>query len=234
MHLLVTRPREDAERFAAALEAAGHTAVSAPLLRIVPTGETPDLTEVGALVFTSPNGLRAFAAASRRRDLPVFAVGARTAAEARAAGFAEVVSADGDIDDLTRLLARDWRPAAGPLLHLSGRRVAGDLAARLAGSGIAVRRTVLYEAQPVAELPEAARTALRDGTVEGVTFFSPRTAESFARLVQAAGLERSTERLTAFCLSAAVAKAAKALRWAHVRVAAQPTQAALLAALNHG
>jgi uroporphyrinogen-III synthase len=75
---LVTRPREDAEKLAAALAARGIEAVLAPLLTIRPLPDSkerlaPLLPGAQAVLFTSANGVRAFAAAAERRDLPIFA-----------------------------------------------------------------------------------------------------------------------------------------------------------------
>ena len=50
----------------------------------------PFLDGVQAVLFTSANGVRAFAAATTRRGFRAFAVGDATAAAARAAGFADV------------------------------------------------------------------------------------------------------------------------------------------------
>ena len=232
MRLLVTRPREDADRFAKALTERGHEAVISPLLTVESRQETVDLAGVGALIFTSVNGLRAFAANSTERSLPVYAVGDRTATAAQAAGFTDVRSAAGDVEALSAKIAATWQPSAGTLLHAAGVRTAGDLTGQLEAAGFSLRRKVLYEARPAETLPEAARTALQSGKVDAVAFFSPRTAGTFVRLVRASGLERSTHGLSAVCLSPAVATEAKALIWADVRVAAQPTEAALLATLG--
>ena len=231
MRLLVTRPRDEADRFAEDLKALGHTAILAPLLTIETRQETPDLEGIGALVFTSLNGVRAFADNSSERGLPSYVVGNRTAAAARAAGFTDVQSADGNVDKLVELIASTRENEASPLLQVTGVHMAGDLGKQLSRRGYEVRRAVLYEAKSLDRLPDAARTALETGDIDGAVFFSPRTAASFVQLVRASGLEHSTENLLAFCLSPAIAAEAGAVTWANVRVAAHPTQAALLAAL---
>ncbi len=67
--------------------------------------------------------------------------------------------------------------------------------------------------------------------MDGVLFFSPRTAESFASLCARDGLSERCRTLTAFCLSPAVAEAA-ALPWRAVRIAARPDQESLLELLS--
>ncbi len=82
-------------------------------------------------------------------------------------------------------------------------------------------------------MPEAAQAALREGTVGGAVFFSPRTGAAFARLVQMSDLGDSCTYMTAYCLSMAVAEAVGPLDWGAVEVAEVPTQEALLALVGN-
>ena len=79
--------------------------------------------------------------AHRRRDelraLPVFAVGQHSAQAMRAAGFADVSSADGNVNDLADLVAARMKPGA-PLLYLAGEERSGDLAGVLRARNFAV------------------------------------------------------------------------------------------------
>jgi uroporphyrinogen-III synthase len=78
---------------------------------------------------------------------------------------------------------------------------------------------------------------LRTSELDGVLFFSPRTAHSFVRLLAEAELVDRIRMVDAFCLSPAVAEAARtygnegAVPWRNVRVAPRPEQEALLALL---
>ena len=232
MRVLVTRPEEDARRLAGMLAGQGIGVVCAPLLDIVYTADDAlDLDGAQAVLLTSANGVRALAARTARRDLPALCVGDATAREARDAGFRDVRSAEGDVDDLARLVLRDLRPDGGALVHPAGSRVAGDLGGALARAGFAYRRAVLYAAHKAESLPAQARDALVDGGLDGVLLYSPRTAQAFVRLVTDAGLTDRLGGVTAYCLSDAVARALDGLNWAAVRVADRPEQDALLALL---
>lgn len=235
MRVLVTRPREDAAGLTAALEARGHTVMLEPLLTIVPRDpvDWPAGHEAAqALLITSANGARAFARANPRRDLPVYAVGEASAAAARDLGFGAVVSAGGDVADLAALAAARLDPAAGPLLHPAAGKPAGDLQGALSKAGFVVLRAVLYDAVPSTALSQPTAAALNQGAIGAVTFFSPRTAAAFVSLVEAARLQAGCAAAAAVCLSPAVAGALERLSWRKVVVAAQPDQAALLAALD--
>ncbi len=233
MRLILTRPMEDSQALAAELDAMGVESLIEPLLSITfPSGPEPDLDGVQALLATSANGVRAFAQASRRRDLPLYGVGDATARAAGDAGFAAVFSAAGDVETLAALVRDRLAPADGALLHIAGSTLAGDLAGYLADAGFQVRRAVLYDARPASALSAGAVAALKEGTVDGVLFFSPRTAAAFVDLIRAASLEKTIGALSAYCLSPAVAGEAGGLPWARVVVAGRPDQAALLATLK--
>jgi uroporphyrinogen-III synthase len=171
--VLLTRPGGENARMAAALTRLGATCLEWPLTRIVPLVErleVPPGTE--AILFTSANAVRAYAAASAARDLPVFAVGDRTAAVAREAGFAQVTSARGDAQDLARLArATRWRR----FLHPRGREAA-ELAVAGAQGGAEVVAPVVYAAEPAGPPPAQVADALATGAVSLVTIWSPRHA----------------------------------------------------------
>lgn len=229
MRLLVTRPREDADALATALRELGAEPVLAPVMTIEPVPDIQvDLAGVQALLFTSANGVRAFAARSEARDLPVLAVGDATARAAAEAGFAEIEIAGGDVRDLAALAARTLDADKGALLHPAGRDVAGPLKRVLEAHGFTVRRETFYRAVLARTLPDAAHRALAARAIDGVLFFSPRTAQSFVTLAREAALTDALQQSYAYCLSAAVAEIAQDVQWKDVRVAARPTQAALL------
>src|ERR1700755_2220735 len=97
MKILITRPAEDGAEIAQRLAAMGHEALLAPMLTVEFHGGAPlVLEDVQAIVPTSANGVRALAARTSRRDLPLFAVGPQTAAAADQAGFIRVRNAEGD------------------------------------------------------------------------------------------------------------------------------------------
>lgn len=236
MRLLLTRPREDAERSARALRALGHWVELEPLLTIRLRSEAldtaRDLVGIQALALTSHNGLRAYLAAGGPTDLPAFAVGPASAVAAREAGFETVRAAGGDVESLASLIVESLEPTAGAILHPAGTVSAGDLAGALGVAGLELRRVVLYEAAAAGALSERTVELLRARTIDGALFYSPRTAATFISLVRRAGLEGCCASATAYCLSPAVADVLTSVEWACVRVATESSEAALLQAVE--
>ncbi len=191
-----------------------------------------DLAGVQAILFTSANGVRAFAALTPDREIPVYAVGDRTGAVAAENSFAQVESAGGDVEKLAALIVQRCDPNGGVLLHPAGTIVAGNLAGYLEGAGFEVRRSVIYNVHQATGINDEICTALLDGELDLVLFFSPRTAKTFVDLAISQGLESACERLEVLCLSNAVASAADPIMWRRVMVAPEPTQISLLATLD--
>ena len=233
LRALVTRPREDAESLVAALATRGVETLVDPLVEIhYQAAEALDLDGIQAILCTSANGVRALARASRLRGVPLFAVGDATAARARAEGFGSVESAGGDVRDLARLAEARLRPQNGPLLHVAGNVVAGDLLGLLRAQGFTVERRVLYEARAAGTLSPGAVDSLRAGAIAFALFFSPRSAAIFARLAGVAGVDECCARVTAVSISGAADAALAGLPWHDRRIAERPNQPALLDALD--
>lgn len=228
MRVLITRPEREATALAQALVARGHQPVLAPLFEVQTLHPPADFAEAlaasQAVLVTSVNGARALAEASEQRRKPVFAVGDTTAATAEGLGFTDVVSASGDAVALSDLVRRRLDPAKGPLLHASGADIAGEPAPE----GFEVRRMVLYEARAATTLPESARAALEARAVDVATFFSPRAAEAFVRLVDEAGLADTCRSVTAVAISPAAARPLDGLPFVRTVAAERPTRQAVL------
>ena len=227
MHVLLTRPEDDAARTAQALTARGHTVLVAPLMRL----ETVDGAFGGpfaAVLLTSANAARALTDSARAElaRLPAYTVGARTAQAAREVGFAQVESADGALADLVRLVST--RRPVGRLLYLAGEDRAGDLAGDLAAHGIMVETSVIYRTVPVEALPEDAVRALAAGRIDAVLHYSRRSALTLLHLAGKAGLLNATLNLAHYCLSDDVAAVLRESGAGQVFAAAVPTEAALL------
>jgi uroporphyrinogen-III synthase len=169
-----------------------------PLLEVRDLSPTVDLTDVAALAFTSVNGVAAFARLYAGRDRPVFAVGDRTARAAREAGFADVDSADGDVEALAALILSQAARLGGAVLHPCALDPAGDLVSPLVAAGLSARRLAVYET--VDRDPSPSTLAGLDD-LEAVLLHSPRAARALAGWL--AG--RPAPGLRALCLSPAVA-----------------------------
>ena len=226
--IAITRSQPQADETAARLKAMGAEPVVAPLLEIQFRDFDPDFADAQAILLTSVNGVRALqaiqqASAAAPTALPILTVGDATAEAARAAGFANVRSADGDGDALVALARQTLTPSGGVLVHISGADLATDVAAILAAQGFKTERRIAYAAKPAAALPVGF-----SANPDAVLFHSARAADVFGSLGAP-----NAEQMFAVCISARTAERAKSASkrgWKGLIVAPYPREDALLEA----
>jgi len=215
MHLLVTRPENDAGELIDQLEAQGCQVSHFPLLEINFHKAVDFPAQLPqAVLITSANGARALAKHARilqLADTLAISVGASSAAAAKEAGFKNIVrTASGDVTGVIDYVRENLKPEAGSLLYASGSKTSGDLVGQLQTSGFVVDRVVLYRADPASELPEAIGEAVRKKNLDGVLLYSPRTAKIWLSLAigQTGACHGASDlaNIKHYCLSENVAK----------------------------
>lgn len=210
--LLVLRPEPGAAATAALAETLGFAAITAPLFTVRPLDWTISETRPQAVLMTSANAARhGGVGLARLADLPLYAVGESTAAAARTAGFATLIVGD---DGADAIVAQAQRDGIARLLHLAGREHRPTDTPR-----VAIERRLVYAADAVTSLPDAARAAL-PGAI--VLLHSPRAAALFATLVDPA--------MIAIAAISQATREAAGDGWRAAVVADRPTDASLLAA----
>jgi uroporphyrinogen-III synthase len=240
MAVLVTRPAPDNEATAEALRDRGFEPLLAPMLRFEPLPfQDEDDVSYGAVIATSANALRGLgsdAAGHRLQELPIFVVGKHTALAANDAGFAKVISTDGDA-----LRLRDTIMAAAkakeikkklPLLYLAGADLARDLAGDLGAQGFTVITHTTYRMAAITDLPRPACHAFAANGIEAVLHYSRRSARAFLDAARAAGVEISALAVLQGCISDNVASLLREAGAAQLLTARSPDENALLEALE--
>jgi uroporphyrinogen-III synthase len=240
MAILVTRPHLDGETTARALRDRGFDVLCAPMLRFEPVPFQDDAdARYGAVIVTSANALRAISphlAGSRLLQLPLFAVGEHTAAEAREAGFKEVIAAKGDAGSLRDLVLAAVKSKqlkkSSPFLYLAGADLARDLGGELGGKGLTVVTRTTYRMMPAPSLPREICDAFVAHEVEAVLHYSRRSARAFLEAARSGGVEISALALPQCCISVAVAAVLRDAGATQVTAAASPDENALFEALS--
>lgn len=227
MRMLVTRPEPDAQASVERLAALDIEAVAAPLLtRQDIQAHLPPPEGFAAVALSSTNALRALASQNALTPFlktPVFAVGDRTAHEARQLGFADVRAADGTLDSMVTALA--LAQLRGPIFYPCGRHLSGDLAQAMTPHGLMVATVPVYEMVAETVLPESARELSQFGAV---LLYSRRTAEIFCKLADDFAVTQRRD-VPMLCLSENVAAPLLEHHWSRVHLADYPSEEAMMA-----
>lgn len=204
-----------------AIAARGLTPLYEPILTITPVSFDPPPAGA-ALVFTSAHAVRIAAEMLPGRDHPVFTVGDETAAIARAAGFQNVMPADGHAESLQILLQNKLNADEKPAFYLRGAEIAHDIAGILGKNGVNLQEITVYAANPAQNLSENLRHAIKNRDVNAILFYSARGAAVFAHLAQAKGLAENLRGTKALCISGAVIQSVSVLPFCAFVVAECP------------
>jgi uroporphyrinogen-III synthase len=215
--VLLTRPREDSEDLARDVERLGYHPVIEPMLTIEPVAFVPpDLPVYSGLIFTSAQAPRFFPASSRL-DIPVYTVGDQTAAAARAAGYCDVRSASGDVEDLEQMITG----IPGTFLYVRGEDVSRPLHR-------AVDQVTVYRAVKSPEMSPQCLSLLKNGEISHALFFSRRSAKTFVDLIHQNKLEGAVSGINALCIGAGMVELLSVLPWRRIDVASAQNRAAML------
>jgi len=179
--VLITRPKAQAEGFAAALET-GYggpvRCVISPLIEIVPLAVDGTFDDVEHVIFTSVNGVNEARRIGIPLNIPAWCVGAKTASLASKVGF-NVRVAGGDSQSLVSLIAA--QKPKGRMVHIRGRHVAGTVIESLDATGISCEAVVAYDQVAVAPT-QAAIDLLKGCNPVIVPLFSPRSGTLFCKI----------------------------------------------------
>ena len=145
MHILLTRPFEDCSEMILKFQSLGNEVSHLPLLRIdkVNYDETA-LLNLKGIIFTSANAVKFLDVKKINKKLLCFCVGNATEQKARAAGFQNVISAEGNVENLKELILRNFDQKDGKMIYVSGETISVDLDQQLLKEGYNIKRVINY------------------------------------------------------------------------------------------
>ena len=145
MHILLTRPFEDCSEMILKFQSLGNEVSHLPLLRIdkVNYDETA-LLNLKGIIFTSANAVKFLDVKKINKKLLCFCVGNATEKKARAVGFQNVISAEGNVENLKELILRNFDQKDGKMIYVSGETISVNLDQQLLKEGYNIKRVINY------------------------------------------------------------------------------------------
>lgn len=232
--VLVTRAREQADTFVAAIEAAGGEAIVVPVIdRSFDVDPAPIddalAAPFDALVITSVNAAEAVARRGGRWTAPVYCVGPKTAAALDREVFAgEVVTPEDDFraESVVAAIRARWPEGGRRVVVPRGAHGRELLVEALTAGGFTVDAPIVYAIAPRRWSREEVTEA---GAAEIATFLSGKTLEAFLAAFDDARAFLAAR--TVAVIGPVAADAARALGVVVDVVPAEATVEALVAAL---
>ena len=214
MHILLTRPLEDSHELILKFQRLGHEVSHMPLINIEGKKYEPlNFLDFKGIIFTSSNAIKFFDIKPIDKKIICFCVGSATEKKARSCGFQNILSADGNVNNLKELILQNYNSSNVKLLYFNGEIISNDLDQQLNSEGYNVKRIVNYYAKPVEKFNEAFIEKLKLKMPEIVYVYSQNSAISFLNLIKNYQLENLWMDTNLMCISEKTSNVLNEIKW---------------------
>ena len=214
MHILLTRPIEDCKDLIIKFKNLGHTVSHMPVIKIEKLNyEIKKVTEFKAIIFTSANAIKYLDTKLIDKKILSFCVGEATERKARSNGFQNIISAEGNVNNLKELIIQNLEPSYGKMLYVSGETISNELDKDLSSHGYRVERIITYSAKFVENLDENFIESLKKNIPDIVYIYSANSAASFLRLIKNYDIGNLWMDTNLMCISEKTSSILNEIKW---------------------
>lgn len=233
MKVLVTRLKKDCEATADKLVQLGFEAVALPLTELVFLQASVKTADPDFALFTSANAVDAIPekTASKLKTLPAYAVGPKTADALIKKTYKNIRQGEGSAQALADLILHEHRGKHFSGVYFCGEERSFDFEKVFLSHG----SVELCEVYRIAELGQVAGDigekfeAVRGGVM---LVYSSLGAERLIKAFELAGKSKLMNQITVIAISANAAKPFQAVAVNGISIASEPTESAMLDALQ--
>ena len=185
MHILLTRPLEDCSEMIIKFKSMGYQVSHLPLLNIDKVDyEEINFAEYKGIIFTSANAVKFLEYRQIDKKILCFCVGSATEKKARSAGFQNVITAEGSVENLKELVLQNFDQKNGKLIYVSGETISVDLDQQLIREGYNIKRIVNYKTNHNQKFDENFVKELKLKIPDMVYIYSQNSALSFINFIK--------------------------------------------------
>ena len=214
MHILLTRPLEDCSEMIIKFQSLGHKVSHLPLLSIKRIlHEEIDLSKFKGIIFTSSNAVKYLDVKKIDKNLLCFCVGNATEKKARGTGFQNVITAEGNVENLKELILQNFDKKDGSLIYISGETVSADLDQQLLKAGHNVKRIVNYRSSHNKNFNEEFVSELKQKMPDIVYVYSQNSAASFLNYIKLQQLESLWMNTNLMCIGEKTSSILNEIKW---------------------
>ena len=214
MHILLTRPIEDCKDLIIKFKNLGHTVSHMPVIKIDKLNyEIKKVEEFKAIIFTSANAIKYLDTKLIDKKILSFCVGEATERKARSNGFQNIISAEGNVNNLKELIIQNLEPSYGKMLYVSGETISNELDKDLSSHGYRVERIITYSAKFVENLDENFIESLKKNIPDIVYIYSANSAASFQRLIKNYDIGNLWMDTNLMCISEKTSSILNEIKW---------------------
>ena len=214
MHILLTRPLEDCSEMILKFQSLGHQVSHLPLINIEPLNyEEIKFSDYKGIIFTSANAVKFLDFNNIDKKLLCFCVGSATEKKARSTGFQNVISAEGNVNNLKELVLQNFNPKDGKLIYVSGEIISFDLDQQLLKQGYSIQRIVNYKTNHNKKFDENFVKELKLKIPDMVYIYSQNSASSFLSFIKIYQFESLWMNTNLMCIGEKTSSILNEIKW---------------------
>ena len=219
MNILITRPLIDAEDLMGKLFSLGHKIIHIPTLQVKPvTNQKCDAKNYYAFIFTSANAIRNLKLLNEDKKKLCFCVGSITEKIVRQKGYANTISAGGNVNALKNIILNSDFDKKKKIAYFCGDYISTDLDLDLKREGYLIEKIINYSSEKIVDLNNENEKILNNHPPDIIFVYSKRSAESFVELVKKYTLNGLMTGSRVLCISEKVLNVFKQLGWKKLEV----------------
>ena len=214
MHILLTRPLEDCSEMILKFRSLGHQVSHLPLINIEPLNyEEIKFSDYKGIIFTSANAVKFLDFNNIDKKLLCFCVGSATEKKARSVGFQNVISAEGNVNNLKELVLQNFDPKDGKLIYVSGEIISYDLDQQLLKEGYSIKRIINYKTNHNKKFDENFVKELKLKIPDMVYIYSQNSALSFLSFIKIHQFESLWMNTNLMCIGEKSSSILNEIKW---------------------
>jgi len=214
MHILLTRPLEDCYDMILKFKSLGHEISHLPLIKIDSINhEVINFKEFNGIIFTSTNAIKYLNINNLDKKKICFCVGSATEKKARSSGFQNVISADGNVENLKELILRNYNSTNGKLLYVSGDIVTKNLDKELISMGYNIKRVINYTSKHLKDINTDFIEKLKLKMPEIIYVYSQNSAISLLKIIKEHNIQNLWMDTNLMCISEKTSSILNEIKW---------------------
>ena len=214
MHILLTRPLDDCLEMIVKFKSLGHEVSHLPLLNIEKLNYPEiNFNDYKAIIFTSSNAIKFLETKKINKDIFCFCVGHATEKKARSRGFQNIISAEGNVENLRELIIQNLNKNFGKIIYISGELISTKLDQSLIQEGYVLKRVMNYKTNHNQKFDEKFIEELKLKIPDIVYIYSQNSAQSFLNFIKNYQFESLWMNTNLMCIGEKASSILNEIKW---------------------
>jgi len=207
-----------------------------PMLKIKPIKITKsqinEIKTADVIIFSSTNAVSVSRKYLNSFSNKVFCVGDDTKTACLKNNIKNVISSDGNVYDLIKLITKKIKNRSKKIVYISAKQTVVNLPLILKSKKFDVKKIIVYESEKIKNIKRSILDLIKSNKINFVTFFSKKTAFAFNQLVLRYKLQRYLMNMECISLSNSIEQIVKKNNFKKYYVCSNPDRKSFLKLIN--